>query len=106
MTEHLHPATVDIAVTMLRRETEDAPGPGAVAVSLRQLLDELRHPPGVNPFGLAPATADGLLALIDALCADPRVDLVTDCRVLEFVWSPNGGVDQVSPGADEYRAGP
>jgi hypothetical protein len=66
------------AIEILRRETQE--GPGAVAVSMWQLLDEL----GTN----APVTAVGLLDLMAELIADPRINLVNDegMPMIEFAW--------------------
>ena len=76
-------ATVDNAAEILRRETQEGPGP--TAVSLWQLIDEL------GQLALAPVSAIGLLELIEELIADPRIDLVNEfdrgMPMIEFAWA-------------------
>ena len=90
--DEINDAMIDQAIEVLRRETAKAIGlPGsasprrnsiAVAVSMWQLLDEMRE--------WAPMTAVGVLDLMAALIADPRIDLVnefdTGLDMIEFAW--------------------
>ena len=92
--DEINDAMINQAIEVLRRETEkgfELPGSAspprnsiAVAVSMFQLLGELEE------SGNAPTTALGVLDLMAALIADPRIDLVnefeTGLDMIEFAW--------------------
>jgi hypothetical protein len=98
--DEINDAMIGQAIEVLRRETEKVRNPplrgsaspptgaAAVAVSMWQLVSELEE------SGNAPTTVLGVLDLMAALIADPRIDLVnefdTGLDMIEFAWVGEG----------------